>query len=320
MRNEKGKRGKKLALTERKGNLMGSDRPVRHVPVLLEEVLRWLAPAAGQIWVDATVGAGGHALPLAEAVGPEGRLIALDQDPTMLALARSRLAGRPVTFIQSRFDRLPHILSTLGIEQVDGLLADLGFASDQVDDPQRGLSFRQDGPLDMRMDPTADLTAEEIVNSWSERDLARLLWEYGEERYSRRIARQIVEQRRRHPLRRTTELAELVRRCVPRRGSIDPATRTFQALRIAVNEELQALERLLAVLPDLIRPGGRVGFICFHSLEDRPVKQAFRQAELWQVLTRKPITPSEEEMARNPRARSARLRVAQRVARSASTP
>lgn len=301
-----------MALTERKGEFMGSERGVRHVPVLVEEVRAWLAPAAGQVWIDATVGAGGHARLLAEAVGPQGCVIAVDQDPTMLALARAQLVGLPVTFLQARFDRLPQLLAERGIEQVDGLLADLGFASDQVDDPQRGLSFRLDGPLDMRLDRSADLTAEEIVNSWPEKELARLLRDYGEERYSRRIARRIVTQRQRQPLRTTTELAELVRRCVPRTGRIDPATRTFQALRIAVNEELAVLERLLVALPELIRPGGRAGIISFHSLEDRRVKQAFRQADLWQVLTRKPITPSPQEMARNPRARSARLRVAQR--------
>jgi 16S rRNA (cytosine1402-N4)-methyltransferase len=225
-----------------------------------------------------------------------------------------------VTFLHARFDRLPQLLAELGLERVDGLLADLGFASDQVEDPQRGLSFRQHGPLDMRLDPTADLTAEEIVNSWSEQELARLLWEYGEERYSRRIARRIVEQRQRQPLRTTTELAELVRRCVPRSGGIDPATRTFQALRIAVNDELAVLERLLAALPDLIRPGGRVGIISFHSLEDRRVKQAFRQAEVWDVLTRKPIMPTDEEIRTNPRARSARLRAAQRRTSSPAPP
>jgi 16S rRNA (cytosine1402-N4)-methyltransferase len=301
-----------MALTEGEGEFMGAERPARHVPVLVEEVRSWLAPAAGQVWVDATVGGGGHARLLAEAVGPQGRVLAVDQDPAMLALARARLAGLPVTFLPARFDRLPQLLAELGLERVDGLLADLGFASDQMEDPQRGLSFRQDGPLDMRLDPTADLTAEEIVNSWSEQELARLLWDYGEERYSRRIARRIVEQRRRQPLRSTAELAELVRRCVPRSGGIDPATRTFQALRIAVNDELAALERLLAALPDLIRPGGRVGIISFHSLEDRRVKQAFRQADVWEVLTRKPIMPTEEEIRVNPRARSARLRVAQR--------
>jgi len=307
-------------LTEHHGEHMGSAPPVRHVPVLLEETLALLAPKPGQVWVDATVGTGGHAMRLAEAVGPEGRLIAVDQDPQMLARARSRLAGLPVTFIPSRFDRLPQILPTLGLDQVDGLLADLGFASDQVEDPQRGLSFRQDGPLDMRMDPTADLTAELIVNTWSEHDLARLLWEYGEERYSRRIARRIVERRRRQPLRTTRELAELVRTCVPRGGGIDPATRTFQALRIAVNDELGALERLLTALPRLIRPGGRVGIISFHSLEDRRVKQAFRDPGTWQMVTKKPVTPSSEETIRNPRARSAKLRVAQRGDRPASNP
>ncbi|MCS7022796.1 MAG: 16S rRNA (cytosine(1402)-N(4))-methyltransferase RsmH [Gemmataceae bacterium] len=285
----------------------------RHAPVLLAETLALLAPAAGQTWIDATVGAAGHASRIAEAIGPHGRLIAVDQDPAMLALARSRLGGYPVTFVHSRFDRLPEVLSELNLESVDGLLADLGFASDQMDNPQRGLSFRHEGPLDMRLDPTASLTAAEIVNTWSEDQLARIFWEYGEERYSRRVARRIVEQRQRGPFATTTELAALIRRCVPRRGSIDPATRVFQALRIAVNDELGALERLLAALPTLIRPGGRVGIISFHSLEDRRVKYALRDQRYWQVLTRKPVVPTADECARNPRARSAKLRVAQRI-------
>jgi 16S rRNA (cytosine1402-N4)-methyltransferase len=297
---------------------MSAALPVRHVPVLLEETISWLSPALGQIWVDATVGAGGHARRLAELLGPQGCLIALDQDPGMLAQARARLAGYPVVFAHARFDQLPQVLQQHGYHQVDGLLADLGFATDQMDDAQRGMSFRLEGPLDMRFDPTSDLTAEEIVNTWTEKALAHLFWEYGEERYSRRVARQIVAQRRRQKLRTTTELAELVRRCVPRSGAIDPATRVFQALRIAVNDELGALDRLLAALPALIHPGGRVGFICFHSLEDRRVKQALRQTSLWQLLTRKPITPAPEEIARNPRARSARLRVAQRLHTPAS--
>lgn len=292
---------------------MQAQPPARHVPVLLEETLFWLAPAPGQTWVDATVGAGGHAQRLAEVLGPTGCLIALDQDPAMLELARARLRGQAVIFVHARFECLPQVLQQLGRERVDGLLADLGFATDQMEDPCRGLSFRQEGPLDMRLDPTANLTASEIVNSWTENELARLFYDYGEERYSRQVARRIVEQRRRQQLRTTTELAELVRRCVPRSGGIDPATRVFQALRIAVNNELGALDQLLATLPALIRPGGRVGIISFHSLEDRRVKQAFRQAETWQMLTRKPVTPDPDEVVRNPRARSAKLRVAQRL-------
>ncbi|HXG10203.1 MAG TPA: 16S rRNA (cytosine(1402)-N(4))-methyltransferase RsmH [Gemmataceae bacterium] len=288
----------------------------RHVPVLSAEVLDLLAPAPGQVVVDATVGAGGHARLLAERIGPTGRLIGLDQDESMLELARLRLAGLPVTLVHSNFDRLRQVLDELGIDAVDGVLADLGVASDQLDAAERGFSFQQPGPLDMRLDPSQGEPAAALLQRLSERDLADLFWQYGEERYSRRIARKIVETRRRQPLETTTQLAELVRRCVPRpkgrRPTIDPATRVFQALRIAVNDELGALDRLLAALPDCVKPGGRAAIISFHSLEDRRVKHAFRDSTKWEVLTRKPVEASEEEVARNPRARSAKLRVARR--------
>jgi 16S rRNA (cytosine1402-N4)-methyltransferase len=275
-----------------------------------------LAPVPEQTIVDATVGAGGHARLVAERLGPEGRLIGLDQDPAMLGLARPLLAGLPVTLVHANFDRLREEQTALGMPAVDGVLADLGVASDQLEAPERGFSFQQAGPLDMRMDPTHGEPAGSLLRRLSERELADLFWKYGEERFSRRIARKIVETRRRTPLETTDQLAELVRRCVPRprgRGrAIDPATRVFQALRIAVNDELEALDRLLAVLPDCLKPGGRAVIISFHSLEDRRVKQAFRIREQWQVLTPKPVRPGDEEIRNNPRARSAKLRAAQR--------
>src|SRR5262245_33579019 len=245
----------------------------RHVPVLAAEALALLNPAAGEVWVDATTGGGGHARLIAERVAPSGRLIGLDQDPAMLALAKPRLAGLPVTLLEANFDQLPQALANLGIAAVDGVLADLGICSDQLDDPERGLTFGRDGPLDMRLAPHGE-TAAGLLRRLSERDLADLIYQFGEERHSRRIARRIVEERRTKPLTTTAELAELVRRCVPRgRGhGIDPATRTFQALRIAVNDELGALDRLLRALPEHVKPGGRVGVISFHSLEDRRVK------------------------------------------------
>jgi 16S rRNA (cytosine1402-N4)-methyltransferase len=287
----------------------------RHVPVMPAEVLAHLAPQPGQIVVDATVGAAGHAKLIAGRLGSTGRLIGLDQDPAMLTLARSRLAGSPVTLMQSNFDKLRMILDQLGIASVDGVLADLGVCSDQLDDPQRGLSFQQAGPLDMRLNPAEGEPASSLLKRWSERDLADLFWKYGEERYSRRIARKIVEIRRQQPFETTEQLADVVRRCVPRpRGrQIDPATRVFQALRIVVNDELGALERFLAILPSCLRPGGRAVIISFHSLEDRRVKHAFREKKNWQVLTKKPIQASEEELRLNPRARSAKLRAAVRV-------
>ena len=231
----------------------------------------------------------------------------------MLARARPRLDGLPATLVHANFDQLPAVLANLGVETADGVLADLGFASDQVDDPARGLSFKEDGPLDMRLDPTAGQTAADLVNRMSEKALADVIYEYGEERKSRWVAKRIVEQRKEKPFETTGELAEVVRRSVPRSGSIDPATRTFQALRIAVNDELGALERLLAVLPKVVKIGGRAGVISFHSLEDRRVKHAFRDKAVWRPVTKKPVEATDDEAARNPRARSAKLRVAVRI-------
>ena len=197
----------------------------------------------------------------------------------MLALARPRLEGLPVDLVHANFDQLAEVLSGRGIPQVDGVFADLGFSSDQLTKAERGLSFREEGPLDMRLDPTTGATAANLVNTMGEAALADVFWEYGEERHSRRVAKRIVERRADKPITTTAELAELVRRCVPRSGNIDPATRVFQALRIAVNDELGALDRLLAILPKLVRAGGKAGIISFHSLEDRRVKQAFRGPE-----------------------------------------
>jgi 16S rRNA (cytosine1402-N4)-methyltransferase len=292
----------------------------RHVSVLPAEVLAQLDPKPSEVFVDATVGAGGHSQLLAERVLPGGRLIGLDRDPAMLQLAGPRLASLPVKLIQAPFSRLREVLDELNLDAADGVLADLGVCSDQLDAAERGLSFTQPGPLDMRLDPATGEPASALLRRLSERDLADLIYRYGEERFSRRIARRIVEVRRREPLRSTEQLAELVRRCVPRpprsrdrrRPAIDPATRVFQALRIAVNDELGELERLLQVLPRCVRPGGRVAIISFHSLEDRLVKQAFRDRSTWETLTRKPVQAGEEEEKNNPRARSAKLRAARR--------
>jgi 16S rRNA (cytosine1402-N4)-methyltransferase len=292
----------------------------RHMSVLPVEVLAALAPAPGQVFVDATVGVGGHTRLLAERLTPGGRLLGLDRDPAMLELARPRLTDLPVTLVHAPFSQLREVLQEQGVAAVDGVLADLGFCSDQMDDAARGLSFSQPGPLDMRLDPTTGEPASALLRRLNERDLADLIWRYGEERFSRRIARRIVETRRREPLETTEQLADLVRRCVPRpprsakrrRPAIDPATRVFQALRIAVNDELGELERLLSILSDCVRPGGRVALISFHSLEDRLVKQAFRDRSVWEALTRKPVQAGEEEVRNNPRARSAKLRAARR--------
>jgi 16S rRNA (cytosine1402-N4)-methyltransferase len=257
-------------------------------------------------------------------VSPGGRVIVLDRDPAMLDIARGRLEGLPVTLVQASFDQLRQVLDDLGIGAVDGVLADLGISSDQLDDAGRGFSFQQEGPLDMRMNPGVGESARDLVRRLNERDLADVFFRYGEERYSRRIARRIVEVRQKQPLETTTQLADLVRRCLPRPGgkgrgrqSIDPATRVFQALRIAVNDELAALEGLLSALPGCVKPGGRAVLISFHSLEDRLVKQAFRDESVWEALTRKPIQAGEDEVRHNPRARSAKLRAARRVPQEA---
>jgi 16S rRNA (cytosine1402-N4)-methyltransferase len=291
---------------------MSADRVPVHESVLPVEVLSLLDPKPGEVWVDCTVGGGGHTRLLAERIHPTGRIIGLDQDPTMLALAQKRFDGLPVELVHANFDQLAEVLAARGIEAVDGVFSDLGFSSDQLAESARGLSFREDGPLDMRLDQTTGATAADLVNRMSESALADVFWEYGEERYSRRVARRIVERRTEKPFTTTRHLAEVVRSCVPRSGAIDPATRVFQALRIAVNDELGALDRLLAALPRVVKPGGRAGVISFHSLEDRRVKHAFRTT-VWRLVNKKPVEAGAEETARNPRARSAKLRVAVRT-------
>ncbi len=287
----------------------------RHVPVLLDAVLSYLNPAPGAIVVDCTVGSGGHSAAILSRIAPGGLLIGLDRDPDMLQLATQRLDGLGnVRLCHADFADLRQVLDELGVDRVDGVLADLGISSDQLADPGRGFSFRLSGPLDMRMDPTAPgPTAAELVNKLPEPELARILKQYGEERYARRIAAAIVRARRRSRIETSEQLAEIVRAAVPagyERGRIDPATRTFQALRIVVNRELDALCSLLEQLPYCLRPGGRAVLISFHSLEDRLVKRAFADRELWERLTKKPIRPSATEIATNPRARSAKLRAA----------
>jgi 16S rRNA (cytosine1402-N4)-methyltransferase len=302
--------------------MMNPDRgpEPRHVSVLTAEVLAALSPQPGQVLVDATIGAGGHARLLAQRLQPGGRLIGLDRDPAMLVLAGKRLEGLPVKLVLANFDQLREVLDGEGLGQVDGVLADLGVCSDQLDVSERGFSFTVDGPLDMRMNPEEGEPASALLQRLSERDLADLIYQYGEERFSRRIARKIVEVRRTTRLERTGQLADLVRRCVPRprtkgrrKPAIDPATRVFQALRIAVNDELGALDRFLVQLPGCVKVGGKAVVISFHSLEDRRVKLAFRTRDVWEPDTRKPVQATEEEERANPRSRSAKLRSARRV-------
>ena len=302
--------------------------PEPHVPVLLRPVLEWLGRAGSRWLLDGTLGAGGHAAALLEAA-PNARLLGLDRDAEALALARERLGALAAraTLVHAAFDRAPEVAEEVAAGPFDGVLLDVGVSSMQVDRPERGFSFRHDGPLDMRMDPSQGESAADLVASLAEGELADLIYQLGEERHSRRIARAIVERRARSPVRTTGDLADLVRQAVPRprpprggprwrrRPPIDPATRTFQALRIAVNDELGQLERALPALRDLLAPGGRLAVISFHSLEDRRVKHTFRawkQAGLGAVRTKKPVVADEEESARNPRARSAKLRVFER--------
>lgn len=285
-----------------------------HLPVMLAEVLAGLSPQPGGIFVDGTLGGGGHSRALAERVGPDGTIIAMDRDPAAVEAATQHLAGLPVRPLQANFCDLPEVLAELGFEAVDGILLDLGLSSDQLADPDRGFSFSSTGPLDLRFNPMQGKPAWRLLERLSAEHLADLIYQYGEERYSRRIARAIIQRRRDQPVVTAADLAELIRGCVPRsrHGRIDPATRTFQALRIAVNDELRSLEIALRRLPDCLRPGGRLAVISFHSLEDRPVKEAFRNDPRLTLLTRKPITPSDVETAENPRSRSAKLRLAVR--------
>lgn len=289
---------------------------VVHVSVLLDEVIEWLQPAPGRIFVDGTLGGGGHTRALALRVGPDGMVIALDRDPAALDAAERNLRGLPIKIVESNFAELPEVLRQLEITAVDGVVLDLGLSSDQLADRERGFSFDVDGPLDLRFNPHQGRPAWQLLERMGAEELANLIYQFGEERFSRRIARKIVERRREQPVRTAADLARLVRSCVPRsKGGerIDPATRTFQALRIAVNEELASLETALKQIPSCLRPGGRLAVISFHSLEDRLVKQAFRDDPRYHVLTRKPIRPSDAEIARNPRSRSAKLRVAART-------
>ena len=300
------------------------DGDTAHRPVLCKEVLDLLCPAGSSVLIDCTIGPGGHAEALLAAAGSQGQLIGIDLDKANLELAKQRLErfSPRVRFFQANFADLDEVLAVAGVSEADVILADLGVSSNQLDDPARGFSFTRPGPLDMRMDPQAERTAEDLVNSLGESELADLIYANGQERYSRRIAGAIVQARKRERIAHTQQLARIVAGAIPsparrtRRG-VHPATRTFQAIRIAVNDELASLEKLLAMLPDALKIGGTAGIISFHSLEDRRVKNAFRdlaKAGRVELLTKKPITATAEEVAQNPRSRSARLRGIKRQA------
>lgn len=294
-----------------------------HLSVLCDEVLDYLKPHSGGIFMDGTLGSGGHTLALLNALDGNARVIGLDQDTAALERSKKRLAeyeGK-VSFYHTNFCDFAEALKQENISKVDGILLDLGVSSNQLDDAERGFSFRYDAPLDMRMNQKADYSAYDLVNTAGEEELADIIYHYGEERYSRRIARKIVEARSRQPIKTTFELADLIRKAYPKRHyyRIDPATRSFQAIRIAVNRELDVLKSILEEMVDYLNPGGTVCIISFHSLEDRIVKHTFRDLKkkgVLEVLTKKPITSAIEELERNRRARSAKLRVAKRSLQS----
>ncbi len=287
-----------------------------HVPVLANEIVEALQLRPGDIAIDGTVGGGGHTELLARRVAPDGLVIGVDRDVRAIEQCQARLSGLPIKLLTANFCDLPEILRELNIAFVQAVILDLGLSSDQLADDQRGFSFASEGPLDLRFDTTRGAPAWKLLQRISEKHLADLIFRWGEERFSRRIARHLVRIRKTHPIRTSQELATQVRKVVPRskNHSIDPATRTFQALRIAVNDELKWVEVALRRLPELLQPAGRMAVISFHSLEDRLVKNAFRDHPLLQVETKKPIRPAESEVLENPRCRSAKLRIASRVA------
>ena len=297
------------------------NEPVLHRPVMLEEVLAFLTPAPGCIFVDATLGAGGYSEAILQKTLGHATVVGLDRDADAIEAASQRLSEYK-TFqpIHTEFGQMDDALHSLGLEKIDGLVADLGVSSMQLDQPVRGFSFLQDGELDMRMDVSQKNTAADIVNYEKQEALAKILWQYGEERFSRRLARRIVERRRTKKFTSTVELAEFIAATIPgKRDQIHPATRSFQALRIATNNELGELERLCTLAEQIVKPSGTFVCVSFHSLEDRLVKQAHRQRTqngkpLWELLTRRPATPTDDEKSVNPRSRSARLRAARRLA------
>ena len=294
---------------------------MEHIPVMLEEVIENLKPKTGGIYVDGTLGLGGHAKEILKRIGPQGRLIGIERDSKSLSNARENLGSflEQCQLVQSNFRDINQVLDSLKIHKVDGILLDLGISSYQLDDPQRGFGFKTNGPLDMRMNQDEQKSAADLVNESSQEELIKVIKEFGEERYAKRIAQTIVRERRMSPIKTTQELRQIILKSVPghyAKYRIDPATRTFQALRIAVNRELDALKEVVAKSVECLNVGGRLCVISFHSLEDRIVKQSIRdlkhQGKLERIV-KKPLRPNAKELFKNPRARSARLRVAERI-------
>ncbi len=296
----------------------------RHLPVLFTEVLEYLNCQPGRVYVDGTVGSGGHGRGILERSSPTGKLVGLDWDEAALERARENLApfGHRVELRKANFRDLKSVLESLSIPGVDGIILDLGLSTEQLEDRERGFSFRGDGPLDMRMSRETAITARDLLETLSAEEIEALLREFGEERWARRIARNIVRRRERSPLRTTQELVEAIETSIPRQPRrIHPATRAFQALRIAVNQELENLKHFLSEAPNLLNSGGRLGIISYHSLEDRLVKNYFRDwapkgrgsVGAFKILTKKPVVPSLPEVEKNPRARSAKMRFGEKM-------
>ena len=294
-----------------------------HIPVMLHEVIDYLDPAPGQIIVDATLGTGGHSLEILKKIIPGGRLIGIDRDEDSLAICRQRFSEFSGSYelVHANFVDLDQILEKLGIDKIDGIIFDLGISTYQLKDIERGFSFQQEGPLDMRMDKSSYISAYDLVNNLNENEISHLLWSFGQERWHNRIAHLVVEERRNQPISTTRQLADLVMRAIPyryRKGyyRIHPATRTFQAVRIAVNRELEILESSVKKAVAILRKKAKICVISFHSLEDRVIKHTFRALKadgLVDIITAKPMTPADSEVAANPSSRSSKFRVAERI-------
>ena len=287
-----------------------------HVSVMPAEVTEWIAACHPATVIDGTYGGGGHSRRLLQVVPTDGLVIGIDRDPQVLSRVESEDHDERLTVFLGSYEKAERAMEHCGVKAVDALLLDLGLSSDQLADRDRGFSFNEDGPLDLRFDPESGTPASRWLAQRTEKEIADTIYQFGEERYSRRIAKAIIERARaRSPVQTVDQLVQICRRCVPRAKNHDihPATRTFQALRIAVNDELEILTRTLAQAPNWIAPGGRIAVISFHSLEDRITKCAFRDDHRWNVLTRRPLVPTEDEVRQNPRSRSAKLRVAERA-------
>ncbi len=292
-----------------------------HIPVMLREVIDYLRPAPGQTFVDATLGTAGHAEKILEKIMPEGRLLGIDRDTESIEIAKERLArfGSSVELVHGNFMDIDTILGERGITKVDGMVFDLGISSFQLSNPERGFSFQKEGPLDMRLDRESYISAYDLVNNLNEEEISNILWTFGEERWHNRIARFLVAERQKHPILTTSQLSEIVARAIPgkyRHYRIHPATRTFQAVRIAVNRELETLKTAVEKAVTFLKPGGRICVISFHSLEDRIIKFSFREfaaGGILKIVTPKPLTPTYDETKINPSARSSKLRVGERT-------